>query len=366
MSEGASSAPREPNDAQAIALIEALVRLYSPSGAEQAVAQCLVDAMAALGYAAQIDAAGNAVGVIGQGTRQIVLLGHMDTAPGIVPVRREGELLYGRGSVDAKGPLAAFVIAGARAARLGGLANLRVTVIGAVEEEAATSKGAYYVVEQYDRPDYTVIGEPSGWNRITLGYKGRLLIDYTLDRPMAHTAGQERGACEEALDFWLALREWAARYNQGKAARFETLDPSLRGICSDSDGLTESVHLHMGLRLPLELDVAELQQVLEVWRGAAQVRTYAYEQPFRADKSNPLTSAFLAAIRAEGGKAALVNKTGTSDMNVVGPRWGGPIVAYGPGDSALDHTPQEHLAFGEYLQAIAVLTRVLQRLGALS
>lgn len=366
MSEGASSAPQEPSDAQAIALIEELVRFYSPSGAEQAVAQRLVDAMASLGYVAQIDAAGNAVGVIGQGARQIVLLGHMDTAPGVVPVHREGDLLYGRGSVDAKGPLAAFVIAGARAARLGALHNLRVMVIGAVEEEAATSKGAYYAVERYPRPDYTIIGEPSGWNRITLGYKGRLLIDYTLERPMAHTAGQERGACEEALDYWLDLREWAARYNQGRSARFETLDPSLRGMCSESDGLCERVHLHMGLRLPLELDIAELQQALEDWRGAAHVRTYAYEQPFRADKSNPLTSAFLAAIRAEGGKAALVNKTGTSDMNVIGPRWGGPIVAYGPGDSALDHTPREHLVLGEYLCAIAVLTRVLRRLGARS
>ena len=44
----------------------------------------------------------------GQPTRDIVLLGHMDTVPGDIPIRREGDVLYGRGSVDAKGPLAAF------------------------------------------------------------------------------------------------------------------------------------------------------------------------------------------------------------------------------------------------------------------
>jgi LysW-gamma-L-lysine carboxypeptidase len=49
-------------------------------------------------------------------------------------------------------------------------------------------------------------------------------------------------------------------------------------------------------------------------------------------------------------------------MNVLGPQWGCPIVAYGPGDSSLDHTPEEHISLNEYLAAIRVLTRVLKRL----
>jgi LysW-gamma-L-lysine carboxypeptidase len=55
-------------------------------------------------------------------------------------------------------------------------------------------------------------------------------------------------------------------------------------------------------------------------------------------------------------------KTGTSDMNVLAPHWRCPVVAYGPGDSALDHTPHEHISVQEYQQAIAVLTRTLQLL----
>ena len=46
-------------------------------------------------------------------------------------------------------------------------------------------------------------------------------------------------------------------------------------------------------------------------------------------------------------------------MNVVAPVWNCPIVAYGPGDSRLDHTPHEHLDLGEYLQAIEFLTSIL-------
>jgi LysW-gamma-L-lysine carboxypeptidase len=51
-------------------------------------------------------------------------------------------------------------------------------------------------------------------------------------------------------------------------------------------------------------------------------------------------------------------------MNVVGPVWGCPIVAYGPGDSTLDHTPDEHIVVDEYLRSINVLIRTLETLGA--
>lgn len=356
-----TNVPIHPDDETAIALLTDLVHLYSPATQEQEVAHRLVEAMSAWGFETEIDAVGNAVGHIGQGARHIILLGHMDTVPGEIPVRREGDLLYGRGTVDAKGPLAAFVVAAARACGIASVGGLRVTVVGAVEEECATSKGAYYVVRRY-QPDYAVIGEPSNWDRVTLGYKGRLLIDYALERAMSHTAGQERGVCEDAVDFWLHVARWAEEFNRDKSTRFEMLDPSLRWIHSTSDGLSERVEMHIGLRLPLGLDINALLDGIESWRGAAQIATSAYEQPFLADKRTPLTSAFLSAIRAEGGKAAFVHKTGTSDMNVLGPRWGCPIVAYGPGDSALDHTPNEHIDLNEYLAAIRVLTGVIKRL----
>jgi len=49
-------------------------------------------------------------------------------------------------------------------------------------------------------------------------------------------------------------------------------------------------------------------------------------------------------------------------MNVVGPAWRCPILAYGPGDSSLDHTPEEHVELAEYLRAINVLELALQHL----
>ncbi|MBL8760739.1 MAG: acetyl-lysine deacetylase, partial [Phycisphaerae bacterium] len=66
----------------------------------------------------------------------------------------------------------------------------------------------------------------------------------------------------------------------------------------------------------------------------------------------------------QGQRPTLRVKTGTSDMNVVAPRWNCPIAAYGPGDSALDHTPREHISLTEYLRAARVLTQALESLAA--
>ncbi len=82
-----------------------LLRIYSPSGHENAAVQWLVQHMQALGLRAHVDAAGNAVGTIGTGARHLLLLGHIDTVPGEIDVRAEGDVLYGRGAVDAKGAL---------------------------------------------------------------------------------------------------------------------------------------------------------------------------------------------------------------------------------------------------------------------
>jgi len=54
-------------------------------------------------------------------------------------------------------------------------------------------------------------------------------------------------------------------------------------------------------------------------------------------------------------------KSGTSDMNVLAPAWGCPMVAYGPGDSRYDHTPMERLSLSDYERSIRVLESVLAR-----
>lgn len=346
------------NDLSAEDLLLGLVERYSPSIHEGAAVSYLVEQMQSLGFEASVDEAGNAVGVRGKGRHTILMLGHIDTVPGRIEVRRKGDLLYGRGTVDAKGPLAAFVCAAARATPR---PEIRTVVVGAVEEEAATSKGARALLEQM-QPEAVIIGEPSGWNRITVGYKGRLLLDYRLERELGHTAGPRASACEEAVAFWRRVQEYADRWNADRKRMFQQLTPSLRSMNSSSDGLREQASLALGFRLPPGIDIDALQaRLISLGRDAEQ-RFRGREPAYRASKNTPLVRAFLRAIRAQGERPAFQVKSGTSDMNVVGPAWECSILAYGPGDSSLDHTPHEHIDLREYHHAIDVLVSVLETL----
>ncbi len=298
---------------------------------------------------------------VGQISKEIILLGHIDTVPGEIPVRIEHDILYGRGAVDAKGPLAAFVFAAAHAQLEPGT---RLVVIGAVEEESATSKGARFAAANY-QPDYCIIGEPSGWDGATLGYKGRILLDYELRQPMGHTAGQEQGAAETAVAWWNALSQLIADFNAGRERLFDQLLPSLRDMYTTSDGLTNSALLKVGIRLPPGFDIDNFTNQAIQLSGEASLRCYAYEPAYQSNRRTPLARAFNQALRQAGALPRFKLKTGTSDMNVVGPIWDCPILAYGPGDSALDHTPDEHINLAEYKQSIQILQLVLTELSSL-
>ncbi len=342
-----------------IAFLEQLVSIPSPSGQEDAIARFLLEQMTALGFRAHRDGVGNVFGAIGDpnAAREIVLLGHMDTVPGQIHVRQREGRLYGRGAVDAKGPLAAFIVAAARVAPR--LKNARVVVIGAVEEENH-GKGARHLAQVLAPPDCAIIGEPSGWQGITVGYKGRVCVDYRWMQPGSHSAGEQPGPAEKAVTFWNRVMTYAEEYNRGRANRFDTLDPALREFRTFGARLHEGVEMNIALRLPPGFNLGVLKRKMAEWSEGAQLTYSPSDPPYQAEKNTPLVRALLKAIRAHGGEPRFKLKTGTSDMNTVGPAWGCPIVAYGPGDSALDHTPEEHIEIEEFRRGIDVLAQALE------
>ena len=80
--------------------------------------------------------------------------------------------------------------------------------------------------------------------------------------------------------------------------------------------------------------------------------------PHRSGQSRWLVASSRA-IRAQGGTPRFKVKTGTSDLNVLVPAWGCQAVAYGPGNSKLDHTPHEHVSIAELERAVEVLAAAL-------
>lgn len=349
-----------PEKMEARDLVRGAVAIPSVSGQEAQVAAFLTDWMTAHGFRAHIDEAGNAVGERGSGPLTVVLLGHIDTVPGEIPVRVEGDRLYGRGSVDAKGSFCAFVAAVA-ALPEPALRGARFICIGATEEEVPSSRGARFALQRY-QPDLVLIGEPSGWAGLTLGYKGRLVAHVRVRKDNFHTAGEGTSAADDLAEAWFRVRAWAARHS-GHGA-FDTVQATLQSLSTRTDGLSQLAEGTFGLRLPPQVSPAAAESALRDRLADLPVSLSfsGHETAVRHPRDNALTRALRVAIREQGGTPVFKVKTGTSDMNVVASAWPVPTVAYGPGDSALDHTPDEHLDLAEYDRAVAVLTAALTRL----
>jgi len=369
---GVESSSPEYDQSVEVSLLKNMLIIPSYSRQENALAHYLVEQAQLLGLHSYVDDVGNWIASTHPreahtGSQPVILLGHMDTVRGYIPVRIQDGILHGRGAVDAKGPLAAFLCAAVRLSRSVRADSFQhpIMVIGAVEEESATSRGARALVERY-QPFACVIGEPSGSQAVTIGYKGRLLLEYCITRPAHHSAGSQQNPNEVAVTFWNRVSQYAAEWNRQYATNstFASLMPSLRSLSTNQNGLEDQAQLHIGFRLPPDYDIAALRTQLEQWANEdeAHISFSGEEAAFQTTRTTTVSRAFISAIRTIGGQPVFKHKTGTSDMNVVGLAWGQNIVAYGPGDSRFDHTPQEHIHIAEYIQAIDILELVLKEL----
>src|SRR5439155_154819 len=131
-----------------VEVLRALLDEYSPSGREGAAVHLFLELARCLGLDGHSDAVGNAIAHIGRGPPTILFLGHIDTVDGALPVRIEDGRLYGRGACDAKGPLAAALIAASRHRGRG-----EIIVIGAVGEEL-DSRGTRALLTYHPAPDF--------------------------------------------------------------------------------------------------------------------------------------------------------------------------------------------------------------------
>ena len=128
-------------------------------------------------------------------------------------------------------------------------------------------------------------------------------------------------------------------------------------------------HARIDIRVPAQLKPKELQRTiqkeLETWSSknrSIEIKT-TWEgglKGYEADKNSLLVNAFNIAIRkVKRCQGSLLKKTGSSDMNLMAEALHVPMIAYGPGDSRLDHTPNEHILISEYLDGIQVLKEAI-------
>jgi LysW-gamma-L-lysine carboxypeptidase len=361
---------------QAVRLLTNLLGIYSPSGKEQEIASFLAEEMKKLGFQVGIDSIGNVIGVVGEGEPTIFLCGHMDTVAGHLPLRVEEDKIYARGAVDAKGPLAAMVMAAAEVAKEPSFSG-KVLLASVVEEEA-TSRGVRHMITQGIQADYAIFGEPSGAENITIGYKGQIQLKVTCKTQTGHssTPWLYENALEKAYELWMQIKNSYPSLEKAESP-FKAITACLTKV---SGGRATSVipfesEMYIDIRVPPQFTSRQVLddtlKVIEQYKAAnPKVTVKATKEdsvePFEVNKSSPLVRALSSSVRKVLNKpATLLRKTGTGDMNILGKAMNLPIVTYGPGDSHLDHTLDEHIVISEYLASIQVYKETLLKLSEL-
>jgi [amino group carrier protein]-lysine/ornithine hydrolase len=354
-----------------VKMLEKALRLYTPSLSEKPMADFLADKCDDLGFEdIRIDEVGNLIATKGSGLPRVLFCGHMDTVPGKIKVRKEGDSLYGRGASDAKAPLMAMLFAASSIQNNNGT----IIFVGAVDEEG-NATGIKNLVKSKLDIDYAVFGEPSGLKQVTIAYKGRIAINLKINVGNSSHASApwlSKNAIEESMIFTNELKKdlESGQEEKKKGMQLTATVTEIKGGTSHNVTPKEC-DVIMDIRIPVDMNcktvgekIATLVQEVSIKQGVEAFHSILDEtEPFEAPHNSPLVRAFtLGVMEVEHSRPMLIRKTGTGDMNVIGNQLKIPVVTYGPGDPHASHTIDEKVSMDEYLRGIEVLKKTLQHL----
>jgi LysW-gamma-L-lysine carboxypeptidase len=356
----------------AVDFLKQMVAIYSPTGKEANLASFLLEQMQSLGFETRIDESGNVIGQFGKGPPTILLCGHMDTVTDELPIKIENNELFGRGAVDAKGPLAALIIAASKLRKENVPGQF---IIAGVVDEEGKGDGIKQLIADNVKADYAIFGEPSGVGQITIAYKGSLHLKISVETTTGHSSAPWLfvNAIEKGFEMYNLLTRIQLPIKK-KNSRFYSISHCLtkmKGGSSFSKVPARCV-FHIDFRIPPKISSKQLLH--EVHKNAQQFKqnnpnihvkleTLDFCEPYEVDTNSIIVRSLSWAIRMIKDKPAVwVRKTGTGDMNLYGESTQTSIVTYGAGNSHFDHTINERINLNEYEESVQILCKGINRL----
>jgi acetylornithine deacetylase len=329
-----------------IKLTRRLIDIESISGNEGAVGAELYDELCRLGYTTHKMPVAherfNVIATLDERAPEIVFSTHMDTVPPFIPSSEDADNIYGRGSCDAKGIIAAQIAACQRLRKEG----MSVGMLFVVGEER-DSLGAKIANQKPPGSRFLINGEPTE-NKIAVASKGALRVQITAKGRMAHSAYPELGES--------AIEKLVTALHRLQALRLPE-NPEV-GPCTMNIGLIE------GGRAPNVIpDHARAQllyrlvgpsepvraQIAAAIAGLAEAE-YVLEIPFVKLRTVPGIEAMVAAF--------------TTDIPALS-AWGTPVLL-GPGSIHVAHTDREFISKKQLHDAIDLYCSVAKQLLQLS
>jgi len=361
-----------------------LVKIKSLSTHEKDVQLELKRQMEEAGFdETRIDGLGNVIGRIGSGKKTLAIDGHMDTVDignihnwSFDPLGGEIKdgFVHGRGSVDQKGGVAAFITAGRILKELKFNEDLTIYFVGSVIEEDCDGLCWKYIIEEDKiKPDFVISTEPTNLN-IYRGQRGRMEMQVHFYGVSSHGSAPERGknaiymASEVALEIE-KLNE-RLKYDEflgkGSITVSEIISKS-PSLCAVSD----YARIHIDRRLTdgetKETAVKEIEELIKDYNAKVELLDFyekaytgleygmeKYYPTWKMPVGHELVRTGVKTFKNLFGKEPVVDKWtfSTNGIMICGV-YGIPTIGFGPGNEVLAHAPNEKVLISDLVAASA-------------
>ena len=380
-------------------MLMAMVREPSFTGKERGVVQVVKGLMERIGFdAIRIDGLGSIIGRLGSGPRILAFDAHLDVVqPGDLDLWRsdpfsprvEAGQVWGRGTADQKGGMAAMLGAAMVIKELGLNRNFTLCFTGTVMEEDCDGLCWKYLIEEEGlRPELVVLTEPSSLE-LARGQRGRMDIQVRVKGLSCHGSSPERGdnAIYKISRIALELEKLHARLEEGPVLGKGSLCVSQVFFTGPSQcAVPDGAWLNVDRRLTLgETRESALAEVRDACARAgcldAEVTVPEYREPAYTGLVHPMDRFFPAWVRAEddpwlaeaaqafraalGREPVVTTWAFSTNGTAVSGMAGIPCLGLGPGDVAQAHTPNEHCPVEQLSAAAAFYAALVARLNRL-
>jgi acetylornithine deacetylase len=328
-------------------LTKQLMSIPSVSGDEEAVGFFLRDHLGSLGWTVELQEV--TPGPKGQrnviawlnDTPRVFLSTHMDTVPPFIAPTEDDEKIYGRGACDAKGIIAAQIIAAEELRKQG------VTDIGLLytveEEQASTGAKAANEHPLAKKCEYMINGEPTD-NDLAIGSKGAFRAKIKTRGKAAHSAYPEQGdsAITKLLDILADLRN--ADFPHGEFFGETTCNIGTLEGGSKINIIPAEAEAGILIRLTTEKEpVVEVLEKIIAGRGELEISSYSLP---------------VKMLAVEGFRQKVVRFT--TDIPHLG-NWGRPLLL-GPGSILVAHTKDEFVLKKDLETSVGLYVDLVKKL----
>lgn len=364
-----------------------LIAIPSESTQEAGVVARIRQEMELVGFdQIDIDPMGNILGRIGHGSHLIAMDAHIDTVGVGNPKlwtcdpylgKEEGDEIYGRGTSDQTGGMAAMVYAGKIIKDLGLEGDYQLLIVGSVQEEDCDGLCWQYIIEKSGiRPEFVVITEPTSLN-IYRGQRGRMEIKVETTGISCHGSAPERGdnAIYKIAPILTELRALHENLTDHDFLGKGSLTVSEIFFTSPSRcAVADSCHISIDRRLTYgetaESALNEIRRLPSVKAANADVSLYPYSRPsytglvleteayfptWLIEASHPICKAMVSSYEQLFDAQPKVDKWtfSTNGVSIMG-KHGIPCIGFGPGHEDQAHAPNERTWKSELVKATAM------------